>query len=126
MSTILMHGSPCTNAQRIKLKVNARSIAAEQRIIRGYERQQLAHGRKAKDAEHRTEHYHAFFDLQDHRTGRLRRIARIAHLTLAYIKGRTYKQCESSPRIRISSHDLQAKWDKFGVEGDAAKWLGGN
>jgi len=139
MSTTTTRELACSKAQYLKLKVNVRSIVAEQRIIRSCEEKLKAKAKKAgqsvyvpwdlldKDREKYLQMLADFGlpygQLREHRTGRLRRIARLTHLTLAAAKGRKYKECESSTKDPVSATALQAKWDKFRVSGSAEEWL---
>jgi hypothetical protein len=67
-----------------KLRVNIKSLAAEARIIR---KEAKRAGPRYRDA------------LTGHRKGRLREEARMAHLALAFMRGRPYKSVEAKSKI---------------------------
>lgn len=97
-----------------RLRVNVKSLAAESRIIR-------AEMRKAdKTSRH-------LLDL--HRSTRVRPEARLAHLALAWAKGRTYPQAEAKTTQPVSAQRLTEKVNRFlsrrVEQGEIDRWLGG-
>jgi len=80
------------------LRVNVKSLAMEAKIIR---KETL----RAGPAYRCSLHYH--------RTGRLREEARLAHLALAFVRGRPYKSVEYTASKPVDSKALANKLAKF-------------
>lgn len=96
-----------------KLRVNVKSLAAEAKIIRDEIRR--ADTTEARQA------------LHDHRMIRVRPEARLAHLALAFVRGRSYKQAEASTRQAPVARDLAQKIGRFmylrDIERKVCAWL---
>jgi hypothetical protein len=96
-----------------KLRVNVKSLAAEAKIIR--EEIRRAETTEARQA------------LHDHRMVRVRPEARLAHLALAFMKGRPYKMAESTARSEPVIADLVKKITRFACVSNAeqkiTEWL---
>ena len=81
------------------LRVNVKSLAAEARFIR--QEIKRCRLRSAKD------------ELHYHRLTRLRTEARLAHLALAYVKGRNYRQAENKAKQSPDAAALGKKIHRF-------------
>jgi hypothetical protein len=81
------------------LRVNVKSLAAEARFIR-------TEVRRSRDRE--VGEY-----LHYHRTSRLKPEARMAHLALAYCKGKPYKSAENSAKTLPDVRALAKKLNRF-------------
>ena len=79
-----------------KLKINIKSLAAEAQINR---------------AEARKHHGWDRYELNEHRTGHLRREARRAHLAYAFLRGKPYRKIE--PTSRSFPWGITEKINKF-------------
>ena len=86
------------------LRVNVKSLAAEARFIRQEIRR--ADSPEAKEA------------LAIHRMVRLKPEARLAHLALAFVRGRKYRQAENHARQEVNVQALTKKVNKFVAYGD--------
>ena len=96
-----------------KLRVNVKSLAAEAKIIR--EEIRRAETTEARQA------------LHDHRMTRVRPEARLAHLALAFTRGRPYKMAESTAKSAPVVAELVKKITRVAWVSDAEKkiteWL---
>jgi hypothetical protein len=96
-----------------KLRVNVKSLAAEAKIIR--------------DEIRRANTPDARMALHDHRMMRVRPEARMAHLALAFARGRSYKSVESNAKTEPSASELVKKITRFvwipQVEQKVQEWL---
>lgn len=54
-------------------------------------------------------------DLHNHRIQKVRPETRLAHLALAYIKGKTRSSCETSPKTEIEPEKLLNKIKRWGI-----------
>lgn len=94
-----------------RLRVNNKSLAAEARIIRN----EILH----------TKDYEIVNALHHHRMTKLKPEARLANLSIAFVKGREYKQVEGNAKIKPDAHKLHNKLNRF-VEvsrEDVDNWL---
>lgn len=97
-----------------QLRVNVKSLAYEGRIIR--------HEMK------RVQHAEIKAILALHRQLRVRPEARIAHLALAFVRGRPYLSAESNAQTKPKAKDLIRKLERFmrvspTVADEVEKWL---
>jgi len=96
-----------------KLRVNVKSLAAEAKIIR--DEIQRATTKEARES------------LHYHRMERVRPEARMAHLALAFARGKAYKEAESKARNKPSVPELVKKIQRFAWTADAEQkvhdWL---
>jgi len=83
-----------------KLRINAKSLAQEARIIR----QETTKTRPENRG-----------DLAAHRRGRLREEARLAYLALAFLRNRNYRSVEAVGSNAVDPTKLASKLAKFGV-----------
>lgn len=92
-----------------RLRVNIKSLAAEAKIIR-------------QEAKRCGACYVSY--LTEHRRGRLREEARCAHLALAYLRGRTYRQVEGKGSKPVDAKRIAAKLiGAVPVPSDVSKWI---
>jgi hypothetical protein len=88
------------NARRIHLKIKIQTLADEARHIRRDERKALAHARnnlhsdREGSAEESAKAYRTYEDLNDHRRGIVREVARTNHLAYGCLKGTPYEKIE--------------------------------
>lgn len=87
-------------------RINIKSLTAEARLIR-------------KECNRAGAAYCEY--LRAHRTGRLRREARVAHLALAYIRNRKYRDVENQCWEKVSVKELREKLHRFGCYADITK-----
>jgi len=96
-----------------KLRVNVKSLAAEAKIIRDEMRR--ATSKEARD------------QLHEHRLTRVRPEARLAHLALAFTRGKPYKTAEANAREKPRVKDLTNKIIRFAwtaqAEQKIREWL---
>lgn len=85
-----------------KLRVNAKSLAAEARIIR-QEEQRCGGCYRA--------------ELTEHRRGRLRTEARYTFLALAFVRGRKYREVENKAKVKPEAARLLEKLTRARVPG---------
>lgn len=111
----------------LKLKIKAKSLAEEARIIRREEH-------KLKSIPFSKRPKGLLEDIQCHRTGLVRSAARATHLARAYVKGQPYAQVEPSCReprelewfIREPSLKMIKKYGGVDVGKDAWQaWIDG-
>ena len=94
-----------------KLKIKAKSLAAEAKIIRKEERKALGYARFLNrgngDAAGNlpAAFYSSYNNLRDHRRLVVRRQARLSHLARAIIKGQAYKVVEQPASFYLTSSD---------------------
>lgn len=112
-----------------QLKVKARSLAEEARIIRGYERRLRRKWRDEgveRTEEQRGDLHRRYETLREHRVVAIRREARATNLAIAFSRGLSYRAVErdakSKPDASIVTR-LVARYGR-GDAGDILKWLG--
>lgn len=94
-----------------RIRVNIKSLTEEARIIR---RETQRCGKEYKDMLHL------------HRTGRLREEARYALLTLAFLRGRKYKEVEQKCKVQPDDKRLGEKASRYisgNVRREVFEWL---
>lgn len=120
------------------LKIKLLTLAAESRIIRRDERKALEKARHWKVMDHpeagpKTEspflsgrlmekHYRAYEDLHDHRTGIVRRAARVNHLAYGFLRGRGYAEIEQQTRTEVDLREVWKIVKRFGDPADHVRW----
>lgn len=114
----------------LELKVKAKTLQSEARIIRKEEKKQISYSRYLRSTNHDHQLPHIRFELlREHRLG-LRHPARCTGLARAFIKGNTYAQTEQPSRKSIDLghvREVRRLVNKYhSAEVDAvtiAKWL---
>lgn len=99
--------------ERIRGRVNVKSLAHESRVIRHEVRKirgRLTHMSEAS----RQKAIQSMADLDSHRTSKVRGESRIAHLALSYLNGTPYSRAESNPREMPSPSRLIEKLKRWG------------
>jgi hypothetical protein len=112
----------------IELKIKAKSLAAEARIIRAEEKKLKAkarHAREHQQSDAETGHGYRLNRIYLHRTQDVRAEARATHLARAFMAGRPYVEIEASPRKKpplVRTSDIVAKYH-FMKKADALEAL---
>lgn len=110
----------------IELKVKARTLAAEARIIRGYERAMvkkhaaMVERRRAKSEDEQAVinalHGHRVAHLRNHRCTIVRREARSTHLARAFLKGMPYHRVEDVCYTKPDFDEVERMALHFGAD----------
>jgi len=87
------------NSAEHRLRVNVKSLAAEAKFIR----EEIRRARKPETKNM----------LNGHRQYYLKPEARMAHLALAFVRGRPYRQVETNARTQPGDQDLLKKLYRF-------------
>lgn len=111
------------------LKIKIKTLAYEARIIRKEERKHLQLARCLKVVEPlevklMTKHYRAFWDLSEHRKGKVRHAARENGLAYGFIRGRSYAQMEAKcrPDNRPDFKSIEKIARRFGALEHKERW----
>lgn len=93
------------NARQLHLKIKIQTLADEARHIRRDERKALSHARylNKKGSEKTASAYRVYEDLNDHRRGVLRQVARNNHLAYGCLRGTPYERIEQKCRPHWAS-----------------------
>lgn len=113
---------------RITLKVKAKSLSEEARIIKKEEKKQLGYGRYARrtNSVDPAPSYAEYLSLRMHRTGPVREASRETHLARAYLKGSKYSETEQpkQPLPSRMKHKLTKTLQRHGVSDmEVLGWL---
>lgn len=99
--------------QRIRGRVNVKSLANESRLIR-HEVRKIRKQLPYMDAEQKAVAMAEIASLDSHRTWKVRGESRIAHLAISYLNGTPYSRAESNPRQQPSKTRLVEKLKRWG------------
>ncbi len=99
----------------IELKIRAKALAAEAKIIRHEEQKAKARATHAKSEDRKQAARSTFSTLQSHRRHVVRRAARSTHLARAFLRGLRYRHIEAKCREMPDRAEILKLLTRYGT-----------